>query len=262
MMDMFSLKDRVVAVIGSGSGIGQAVAEATAAQGAHTVCLDLNREAAEATAARIAAAGGQASAQRIDLADEADVRTRLSELAAQHGRLDGLVCTPAVNVRKPLLQYTMPEFDKVVGLNLRANFVALQAAGQIMTAQGHGSIVLFSSIRAVSTEPGQSVYAMTKAGIIQLAKTAATEWAKHGVRVNVVGPGVVETPLTAGIKNDPDWYNAYAAKTPMNRWAQPGEMAGPAVFLLSEAASYITGTVIFSDGGWLAADGRFTPKGM
>jgi NAD(P)-dependent dehydrogenase (short-subunit alcohol dehydrogenase family) len=262
MMDMFSLKDRVVAVIGSGSGIGQAVAEATAAQGAHTVCLDLNREAAEATAGRIAAAGGHASAQRIDLAADADVRTCLAGIATQHGRLDGMVCTPAVNVRKPLLQYSMPEFDKVVGLNLRANFVALQAAGQIMTGQGHGSIVLFSSIRAMSTEPGQSVYAMTKAGIIQLAKTAATEWAKYGVRVNVVGPGVVETPLTAGIKNDPDWYNAYAAKNPMNRWAQPGEMAGPAVFLLSEAASYITGTVIFADGGWLAADGRFTPKGM
>ena len=103
---------------------------------------------------------------------------------------------------------------------------------------------------------------MTKAGILQLAKTAATEWATQGVRVNAVGPGVVETPLTAPIKANADWYNAYAMKNPMNRWAQPSEMAGPTIFLLSDAASYVTGTIIYADGGWLAADGRFTPPEM
>ena len=131
-----------------------------------------------------------------------------------------------------------------------------------MTAQRSGSIVLFSSIRAVVTEPGQSVYGMTKAGIVQLAKSAATEWAPSGVRVNVIGPGVTETPLTAPIKAVPEWYQAYATKTPMNRWARPDEMAGPAVFLLSDAASYVTGATLYVDGGWTAADGRFTPPGM
>ena len=86
--------------------------------------------------------------------------------------------------------------------------------------------------------------------------------ATDGVRVNAVGPGVVETPLTAPIKNNPDWYSAYAKKNPMQRWAQPSEMVGPTLFLISDAASYVTGTVIFADGGWLAADGRFTPPGM
>jgi NAD(P)-dependent dehydrogenase (short-subunit alcohol dehydrogenase family) len=131
-----------------------------------------------------------------------------------------------------------------------------------MTKQKTGSIVLYSSIRSIMTEPGQSVYAMTKAGIAQLAKTAATEWATMGVRVNAVAPGVVETPLTAPIKNNAEWYNAYAKKNPMQRWAQPGEMVGPTLFLLSDAASYVTGTVLFADGGWTAADGRFTPPGM
>jgi NAD(P)-dependent dehydrogenase (short-subunit alcohol dehydrogenase family) len=226
------------------------------------VCFDLNAAGAAATAGRIAAAGGSAESAAMDLADEAQVERGLAGVAGTHGKLDGLVCTPAINVRKPILKYTLAEFDRVVALNLRANFATLMAAGRIMTAQQSGSIVLFSSIRSVATEPGQSVYAMTKAGILQLVKTAATEWATRGVRVNAVGPGVIETPLTAPIKNNPEWYAAYAAKSPMNRWGRPDEMAGPTLFLLSDAASYVTGTIIYADGGWLAADGRFTPPGM
>jgi NAD(P)-dependent dehydrogenase (short-subunit alcohol dehydrogenase family) len=165
-------------------------------------------------------------------------------------------------VRKPILAYAGDEFDRVVRVNLRGNFNVLQAAGRIMTRQKRGSIVLYSSIRSIVTEPGQSVYSMTKAGILQLAKTAATEWAMLGVRVNAIGPGVVETPLTRPIKDDKDWYDAYARKSPMQRWAQPQEMVGPTLFLLSDAASYVTGTIIYADGGWTAADGRFTPPGM
>ena len=260
--DMFRLDGKVVVVIGAGGGIGEACAIAIGAQGARTVCLDLNADKAAATTDSITAAGGEAESGLLDLVDDAATAAALDKVAQDHGRLDGLVCTPAVNVRKPILKYSLEEFDKVVNLNLRGNFAALMAAGRIMTAQKSGSIVLFSSIRSIVTEPGQSVYSMTKAGILQLAKTAATEWAPHGVRVNAIGPGVIETPLTAPIKNNPDWYKAYAMKNPMNRWGQPSEMAGPTVFLLSEASSYVTGTIIYADGGWLAADGRFTPPGM
>jgi NAD(P)-dependent dehydrogenase (short-subunit alcohol dehydrogenase family) len=260
--DMFKLDGKVVAVIGAGGGIGEAVALAAGAQGAHVACFDLNEVNAATVAAQIAAAGGSAQAGVIDLTDERQVELGLTALAQVHGKLDGLVCTPAINVRKPILKYSLSEFDTVVSLNLRGNFAALMTAGRIMTAQRSGSIVLFSSIRSLVTEPGQSVYAMTKAGIVQLARTAAVEWGALGVRVNAIGPGVVETPLTAPIKANHDWYQAYAMKNPMQRWAQPSEMAGPTVFLLSDAASYVTGTVIYADGGWLAADGRFTPPGM
>ncbi|MCC6992864.1 MAG: SDR family oxidoreductase [Acidobacteria bacterium] len=260
--DVFRLDGKVVAVIGAGSGIGAAVAECVAGQGGHTICCDLKAESAEATASAIRAAGGRADGLAIDINDEAGVTAALAGLVAAHGHLDGLVCTPAINVRKPMLQYTGEEFDRVVAVNLRGNFNVLTAAGRIMTAQGTGSIVLFSSIRALVTEPGQSVYGMTKAGIVQLAKSAATEWATSGVRVNVIGPGVTETPLTAPIKANAAWYQAYATKNPMNRWARPDEMAGPTVFLLSDAASYVTGATLFVDGGWTAADGRFTPPGM
>jgi NAD(P)-dependent dehydrogenase (short-subunit alcohol dehydrogenase family) len=165
-------------------------------------------------------------------------------------------------VRKPILTYTEEEFDRVVNVNLRGTFIVLQAAGQVMRAQGFGSIVLFSSIRSLVTEPGQSVYSMTKAGIVQLVRSAATEWGEKRVRVNAVGPGVIETPLTAPIKAHPEWYKAYADKTAMKRWATAAEMAGPTVFLLSDAASYVTGTILFADGGWLANDGRFSPPGF
>jgi NAD(P)-dependent dehydrogenase (short-subunit alcohol dehydrogenase family) len=256
------LEGKIVAVVGAGGGIGEAVALAVGAQGAHVVCLDINAANAAAAAEQIKAAGGSADSGVMDLTEEAQIEAALSGVAQQHGRLDGLVCTPAINVRKPILKYSLAEFDRVVNLNLRGNFAALMVAGKIMTTQRSGSIVLFSSIRSIVTEPGQSVYSMTKAGILQLAKTAAVEWGTLGVRVNAVGPGVVETPLTAPIKSNADWYDAYAMKNPMNRWAQPSEMAGPTVFLLSDAASYVTGTIIYADGGWLAADGRFTPPGM
>jgi NAD(P)-dependent dehydrogenase (short-subunit alcohol dehydrogenase family) len=260
--DVFRLDGKVVAVIGAGSGIGAAVAQCVAAQGARAICLDRAADAAQSLAAGIRADGGTADHAALDINDEAAVHAGLNSIVATHGRLDGLVCTPAINVRKPLLKYTSEEFDRVVAVNLRGNFHVLAAAGRVMTAQRSGSIVLFSSIRAVVTEPGQSVYGMTKAGIVQLAKSAATEWAPSGVRVNVIGPGVTETPLTAPIKAVPEWYQAYATKNPMNRWARPDEMAGPAVFLLSDAASYVTGATLYVDGGWTAADGRFTPPGM
>jgi NAD(P)-dependent dehydrogenase (short-subunit alcohol dehydrogenase family) len=138
----------------------------------------------------------------------------------------------------------------------------LQSAGRIMTKQGRGSIILFSSIRSAVVEPGQALYAATKAGILQLARGAASEFGKYGVRVNAVGPGVIETPLTAPIKNNAEWFNAYAAKSVFNRWGTAEEMGGPTLFLASDAASFVTGTLLIADGGWTAQDGRFTPPGM
>jgi NAD(P)-dependent dehydrogenase (short-subunit alcohol dehydrogenase family) len=255
---LFDLSGKTAAVIGGGSGIGEAVALGAARLGAGVVVLDANETAAQAVAARIA--GGDAAA--LDVRDAAAVTTALEAVARDRGRLDIVICTPGVNVRKLLLNYTMDEFDHVVAVNLKGCFHVLQAAGRLMTAQRSGSIVMFSSIRSQVIEPGQSVYAMTKAGIVQLVRGAASEFGPSGVRVNAVAPGIVETPLTAPIKADAEWYAAYADKNALKRWAQPEEMVGPTLFLASDAASYVTGTVLFADGGWTATDGRFTPPGM
>jgi NAD(P)-dependent dehydrogenase (short-subunit alcohol dehydrogenase family) len=254
--DLFRLDGKIAAIIGAGSGIGAAVAGAATRQGAKVVCLDVDERACQAVAERI---GSAATARALDIRDRSQVASAFDRILHDSGRLDIVVCTPSINVRKPMLQFTEDDFDRIVSLNLKGTFHVLQEAGRIMAAQGAGSIVLFSSIRSQVVEPGQSVYAMTKAGIVQLVRAAAVELGPAGVRVNALAPGIVETPLTKQIKNDPDWYNAYAAKSVFGRWATAEEMVGPTLFLASDAASYVTGTVLFADGGWTAADGRFSP---
>ena len=260
--DPFRLDGRTAAVIGAGSGIGEAVAKACAAQGAHVFCLDLDGDKATATAKAINDGNGKAEAATLDIRKGKDVEAAFDQVRARFGRLDACVCTPSINVRKTLLAYSEEEFEKVVALNLRGSFNVLRAAGRQMSAAGKGSIVLVSSIRSQVVEPGQGVYAMSKAGIVQLARTAASELGGNGVRVNALAPGVVDTPLTAPIKANPSWYGAYSDKSILKRWATPEEMAWPTVFLLSDASSYMTGGVLFVDGGWTAQDGRFQPPGM
>jgi NAD(P)-dependent dehydrogenase (short-subunit alcohol dehydrogenase family) len=255
---LFDLSGKTAAIIGGGSGIGEAVAIGAAKQGAGVVVFDANEAAAQAVAARIPGA----DAATLDVRDGAAVDAALDGIARDRGRLDIVISTPSINVRKPILKYTGEDFDRVVAVNLRGSFNVLQAAGRVMTAQRGGSIVLFSSIRAQVVEPGQSVYAMTKAGIVQLVRTGAAEFGPFNVRVNAMAPGVVETPLTAPIKANAAWYAAYASKSALKRWARADEMVGPTLFLVSDAASYVTGTILFADGGWTAVDGRFTPPDM
>jgi len=248
MASIFDLTGRVVVVIGGGSGIGAAVAAGARDLGALVECFDIKPEPPTIAA--------------LDIRDSGAVDRAFADVRQRHGRIDGVVCTPSINVRKKILDYQDEELDRVLTLNLKGNFNVLRAAGRIMTADRRGNIVLFSSIRSQVVEPGQSVYAATKAGILQMARAAAAEFGPFGVRVNALAPGVIETPLTAPIKSNAAWYRAYADKTVFKRWGRAEEMVGPTLFLISDAASYVTGTILYADGGWLAADGRFTPPGM
>lgn len=252
---MFDLTAKTAWVVGSGSGVGRTSAEALAQFGATVVCADLNRESADRTAETITAGGGQATAVTLDITDAGS----LAALLAERETPDILVASPAINVRKHLVDMSDEEFDRVINVNLRAYFRLLKGVGSAMAAAGRGSIVVFSSIRAVAVEPGQGVYAATKAGVLQMARAFAAELGGSGVRVNAVAPGVVDTPLTQPIKDNPEWYKAYADKSILGRWARPEELAGAVVFLASDAASYVTGSYLVVDGGWLAADGRFDP---
>ncbi|MET0323820.1 MAG: SDR family oxidoreductase [Ilumatobacteraceae bacterium] len=252
LQDMFRLDGRRALVVGAGSGIGAAVAAGLAAFGATVVCADADLDRAAATAGPL---GGDSRAVPIDLLDTASIE----RAAADVGAPDILVTTPAVNVRKAIIDYDDDELDKVVDLNIKGTFRLCRTFGRLMAEAGRGSMIGFSSIRSQTTEPGQGAYAATKAATVMLFKTLAAELGPQGVRANTIAPGVVETPLTAPIKARPDWYGAYADKTILRRWAQPTEMIGAVVYLAADASSYVTGTTIFVDGGWTAADGRFTP---
>lgn len=213
------------------------------------------RSAAQAAAAELGAAGYSAGAAAVDITNASAV----SELVDGMRRLDAVVCTPSINVRKQLLDLNGDEFDRVINVNLKGSFNVMRAAGKRMAEQGKGSLVFFSSIRSQVVEPGQGVYAATKAGTLQMIRALASELGPKGVRANAVAPGVVETPLTQQIKDRPEWYRAYADKSALGRWSQPSELVGAVVFLVSDAASFVTGSLLYVDGGWTAQDGRFTP---
>jgi NAD(P)-dependent dehydrogenase (short-subunit alcohol dehydrogenase family) len=252
---MFDLSGKTALVVGAGSGIGEAGAQGLAAFGAHVVCADVNAEAAEDTANEITSEGGEADAIEVDITDPDSVRRALGSAKVP----DVLVSTPSINVRKPVLEITDDEFDQIVELNLKGTFRLIRDFGRGMAERGSGSIIAFSSIRGQVVEPGQGIYAATKAGTVQMLRALASEVGPRGVRVNAIAPGIVETPLTAQIKGSPDWYDSYAAKSILGRWAMPYEMVGMVIYLASEASSYVTGAFMLVDGGWTAADGRFVP---
>jgi NAD(P)-dependent dehydrogenase (short-subunit alcohol dehydrogenase family) len=252
---IFDLSGRRAFVIGGASGIGRAACFGLASFGAQVMCGDVKGDQATETAEEIRKGGYAAEAIPIDLCDGNSV----AAAAAKVGTPDVLVISPSINVRKPVLDYTEDEFDRVVGLNLKGIFRALKAFVPGMVKRGKGSVIVFSSIRAQVVEPGQGVYAATKAGTLQMIRALAAEIGPSGVRANAIAPGIVETPLTQQIKQNDAWYRAYADKSVMHRWAQPSELVGAVVYLASDASSYVTGSYFLVDGGWTAADGRFTP---
>ncbi|MFF1695089.1 SDR family NAD(P)-dependent oxidoreductase [Streptomyces sp. NPDC058257] len=262
--NLFRLDGRRVAVVGGASGIGREAARALVAQGAHVIVADRDTQGAAETVALAVGEGGTASGRSVatavthplDVLDPDAVRAAV----AAWGALDGLVVTVGANVRKRIADYGLDEFDRVIALNLRSYLTLIQAVAPGMAERGRGSVVGFASMRAFQVEPGQGPYAASKAGLVQLLRTAAAEWGPQGVRFNAVAPGVVRTPLTDQIAADPAWFDAYAQASALKRWARADELAGAVAYLVSDASTFVTGTVLSVDGGWTAVDGRYDPS--
>ncbi len=257
---LFDLTGRKALVLGAGSGIGAASAEALASLGAVVHCADLDLAKAEATATTIRAAGGTAAASRADASSGAEIAALVARAKAELGRIDIAVTTPGINIRKRVFDYAEAEFDRIVDLNLKGTFFFFQEVGRVMVAQGGGSIIASSSMRASTIEPGLAVYGATKAAISLLVKGFAAEVGGFGVRVNAIAPSIIETPLTQPIKARPEIYETYAKHTVLNRWGQACEVASAVAFLASDAASYVSGSTMLIDAGWTAIDGP--PTGL
>lgn len=261
LAELFNIKNSVAVVTGAASGIGRSIVYVFAALGGRVVAADINEDGLRATVNEICKKGRGAELFVSDITKVDDVKKLRDYTLEKFGRIDALYIVPGISVRKSIENYLYEDFDKVVNLNLRGTFTVLKEFIPAFKRNPEGgSIVLVSSMRHLVVEPGHSVYAATKAGVVQLAKTAAAELGKYNVRVNAIAPGIVDTQMSKHIKEDKEWYEAYVNKTALKRWASPTEIAAVAVFLASKAASYITGTVIYVDGGWTAIDGRFDPK--
>ena len=256
---LFRLDGRVALVLGAASGIGKASAEALAALGATVICADKNKQGVEETSAAISAQC-RVETHVLDAGDGDAVNSLAASIDKAHGRLDVAVTTPAIHVRKLMLDYTDEEYDRVADLNLRGTFYFLRAFGRMMVRQKSGSLIASSSVRATTLEPGLAIYGATKAGIIQMVRGLASEVGPHGVRVNAIVPSIVETVLVAPLKARPEIWDALAKHTVFNRWARTDEVGAAVAFLASDAASYITGTALLVDGGWTAIDGP--PTGL
>jgi NAD(P)-dependent dehydrogenase (short-subunit alcohol dehydrogenase family) len=243
---------QVALVTGAARGIGAACAQALAAAGAAVVVADLDPEGAKETAAGLTARGYQALALAADMGDPAAVPALVEAADGWRGRLDVLVNNAGMAVAKPILDYTVADWDRQLAVNLRGPFLALQAAARLMVGRGGGAIVNVASTAAfVSSSTPEAAYDVSKAGVRQLTVSAAAELAGRGVRVNAVAPGTIDTPLTDAVLNSPAKRDRAAAKIPAGRVGRPQDIADAVTYLASPRASYVHGHTLVVDGGWL-----------
>lgn len=245
------MTDRPLALItGASRGIGYACAEALAADGARVVLADIDGDAAREAATRL---GPDAVAMTCDMADPDQVRAMFDRIEKDLGPVEILVNNAGISRPADFLEATVEDFRKVLDTNLTSVFVATQRAAQTMVARGiKGAIVNMSSINAQVAIPSIASYCASKGGVMQLTKASALALAPHGIRVNAVGPGSIDTEMMAAVNSSPEAMATALSRTPLKRVGEAREIAQVVAFLASDKASYVTGETIYADGGRLA----------
>ena len=250
------LSGSALLVTGGGTGIGRAVALAAARAGAEVTISGRRREVLDDTARAAAESGVALDVVTADVCDSASVTRLVTSVLDRRGRLDGVVNAAGIARFGPSEDLTDEEFSHVLDVNLVGAFRVSRAAGRAMLAAGRGSIVHIGSLTSLGGFAGRTAYTVSKHGVIGLTRTLAAEWGASGVRVNAVAPGFVRTPMTdLAIDRGVLDLAAIERRTPLGRRAEPAEMVGPVLFLLSDAASYVNGACLVADGGWTASVG-------
>ena len=256
-LDIFSLKDRVALIPGGGGGIGAPLAEGFARAGARVAVAGRTADTLQAAVDRVAAAGGEGLAVTGDATDEADAERIVRETIDRFGRIDILVNAVGGGAGKalhPAEAYPREAWDWIMELNVRSTIVPTQAVARSMIERGEGGAILnITSVRAVlGINAGYSAYVAAKGAIASLTRQWATEWAKHGIRVNAIMPTFVDTPQVAMLLGDPEFKAGIVNRIPLGRVGETLDIVGPAIFLVSDAASFVTGQVLGIDGGLTA----------
>jgi NAD(P)-dependent dehydrogenase (short-subunit alcohol dehydrogenase family) len=248
--------EKVCLVTGAGSGIGRAIAERLGEEGGRVLCVDIKSNTADETAKGIAAAGGEAFGQQVDVSTAAEVEAAVQAAVDRWGRLDVLVNNAGVNLPGVLHKTTDDVIDRTLAVNVKGVIYGCRAAIPFMLAQGGGSIVNISSVNGLVSEPFLSIYSASKGAVVMFTRGVALDYAKQGIRCNAICPGWVDTPINyahaemlGGLQKV---YDTIESFQPIGRPGEPREIAHLALFLASDEASFITGSIISADGGMTA----------
>ncbi len=240
----------VAIVTGAGSGIGAATARALAARGDSVVCADVVEDAAKATAAQLKDAIGV----RVDVSDAKSNDEMVAAAIKTFGQVDCIATCAGIEKHGSAHEFSEEDFDRIIDVNLKGTWLSARAAARWMIAnERRGTVVMIGSINSIVANPGAAAYCASKGGVLMLGRTLALDWAPHRIRVNIVGPGVVDTPMSAKSLADPQKRAKMMEKTPIGRPASPDEIASVIAFLTSDGSSFMTGAYVNVDGGTLAA---------
>lgn len=245
---LFDLAGTTAVVVGGASGLGRAIAIGLAAHGATVAIGDIDVDGARTV---IDVCGGDGAAFEADVTDAASLTSFRRAVIEAYDGYDVVVVLPGINERVPLLELDESDWRRVIEVNLTGTYQAVKHLGRHLVDRQAGSVITMASVLGLGGLPNQGVYSASKGGVVQLTRTLAAEWAPD-VRVNAIAPGYVKTPLVVEVMRDEDWYDAMRDRHMLDRFADPEEVVGAAVYLASPASSFVTGSVLTVDGGWTA----------